>query len=85
MFYVNRCFAAYKAVYHVHAWLTGIGITQNCQLLCGCWESNMGPCPYPEPSHHPWGGLREGHILTRMWLVSLGQKWGWTWPAICQC
>lgn len=67
---MNRCFAAYMAVYHVHAWSIGTGITQSCWLLCGCWESNMDPRPHPEPSHYPWRVGESGGSYTYQDVVS---------------
>lgn len=44
---------ANMSVFHVHVWyqqrpekgigFPGTGITGNCELPCGCWESNWAP------------------------------------------
>lgn len=41
------------------SWISGTGVTDDCDLPCGCWGLNAGPLPEqsvplnPEPSLQP--------------------------------
>jgi hypothetical protein len=60
---------ANMSVHHMHThvsveirrgyWIPGAGVTDSCELLCGCWELNLGPLQKqpvlstPEPALQP--------------------------------
>ena len=49
VFYVHECLSECMSVHRVHTearrgcQIPGTGVTDGCELSCGCWEFNLGP------------------------------------------